>query len=97
MSMMSMRKQRQTMPSDVIVIGGGAAGMMAAHAAALYGKQVLLLEKNNRLGKKILITGKGRCNITNRCDTDTFIRNVPQNGRFLYSAVNQLTPEETIS
>lgn len=97
MSMMSMRKQRQTMPSDVIVIGGGAAGMMAAHAAALYGKQVLLLEKNNRLGKKILITGKGRCNITNRCDTDTFIRNVPQNGRFLYSAVNQLTPEETIA
>ena len=83
--------------ADVIVIGGGAAGMMAAHTAALYGKHVLLLERNSRLGKKILITGKGRCNVTNRCDIDTFIKNVPTNGRFLYSAVNHLSPEETIA
>ncbi|HJA91819.1 MAG TPA: NAD(P)/FAD-dependent oxidoreductase [Candidatus Eisenbergiella merdipullorum] len=73
--------------SRVIVIGGGAAGMMAAIAAAQKGHQVLLLEKNEKLGKKIYITGKGRCNVTNACDTGELFDNVTSNPRFLYSAV----------
>lgn len=71
--------------------------MIAAHTAAMYGKKVLLLERNTRLGRKILITGKGRCNITNHCDADTVIRNVPTNGKFLYSALHQFSPEDTIA
>jgi len=70
----------------VVVIGGGAAGMMAAGTAAGRGLNVTLIEKNNRLGKKLLITGKGRCNITNNADIEDFIQNVPVNGSFLYSA-----------
>lgn len=72
--------------SKVIVIGGGAAGMFAAIQAAKKGSQVLLLEKNEKLGKKIYITGKGRCNITNACDTEDLFRNVMRNSKFLYSA-----------
>ena len=72
---------------DTIVIGGGAAGMMAAGAAAENGKSVMLIEKNNILGKKLLITGKGRCNITNACDdVEELIENVTVNSSFLYSA-----------
>ena len=71
---------------DVIVIGGGAAGMMAAGTAAKNGKRVILLEKNPVLGKKLLITGKGRCNITNYCDVRELIENVPVNGKFLTNA-----------
>lgn len=70
----------------VIVIGGGAAGMMAAWAAAEEGGRVLLLEKNEKLGKKIYITGKGRCNLTNYCDSEEFFSNVISNRKFLYSA-----------
>lgn len=70
----------------VIVIGGGPAGIMAAGQAASLGSDVHLLEKNERLGKKLVITGKGRCNVTNDADLDTLIRNIPGNGRFLYSA-----------
>lgn len=62
---------------NVFVIGGGASGLMAAGTAAYYGANVTLLEKNSRTGRKILVTGKGRCNITNNCDKDTFIANVP--------------------
>ena len=72
---------------DVAVIGGGAAGMMAALQAAWAGARVALLEKNEKLGKKIYITGKGRCNITNSCDTDDFFANIPRNPKFLYSAL----------
>ncbi|MCQ2431473.1 MAG: NAD(P)/FAD-dependent oxidoreductase [Clostridia bacterium] len=79
----------------VAVIGGGAAGMMAAAAAASYGAIVTLYEKNPVLGKKLAITGKGRCNVTNDCTPDEFIRNVPRNPRFLYGAVNSFTPEDT--
>lgn len=70
----------------VVVIGGGAAGMMAAYSASLNYKEVVLLEKNDRLGKKIFISGKGRCNITNDCEIEDLIKNVPGNGKFLYSA-----------
>lgn len=77
--------------TDVIVIGGGAAGMTAAYGAALSGGSVLLLEKNEKLGKKIYITGKGRCNVTNACDLDGLIRSQCRNGRFLYSAFRRFS------
>ena len=78
---------------DGIVIGGGPAGMFAAITAAGQGQRVLLLEANDRLGKKLLITGKGRCNVTNHCGADEVLRNVPRNGRFLYSAMDAFPPE----
>lgn len=81
----------------VVVVGAGAAGLMAASAAAIYGASVTLIEKNKRVGRKIMITGKGRCNVCNNCDVETFIRNVPTNGKFLYSAINKLTPEDTVA
>lgn len=73
----------------VIVVGGGAAGMMAAIAAAESGHQVELLERNEKLGKKIYITGKGRCNVTNACDIEEFFSNVVSNEKFLYSSIYQ--------
>ena len=72
--------------SKVIVVGGGAAGMMAAISAAGQGHQVLLLEQNEKLGKKLFITGKGRCNVTNACETEKLFENVVSNPKFLYSA-----------
>ncbi|MCR5715857.1 MAG: NAD(P)/FAD-dependent oxidoreductase [Lachnospiraceae bacterium] len=75
--------------SNVIVIGAGASGMMAAIAAAQLGHHVMLLEKNEKPGKKIYITGKGRCNCTNACDTEQFFRNVVSNPKFLYSSLHQ--------
>lgn len=72
--------------SNVIVVGGGAAGMMAAIAAAEHGHSVVLLEQNEKLGKKIYITGKGRCNVTNACEMDKLFENVICNPKFLYSA-----------
>lgn len=84
-------------PIDVLIIGGGAAGMMAAGTAAKNGLKVCLVEKNDRLGRKVMITGKGRCNITNSCDVQAFIASVPTNGRFLYSAVTQFTSQDTIA
>ena len=80
---------------DGIVIGGGPAGMFAAITAARQGKQVLLLERNDRLGKKLLITGKGRCNVTNDCTEQEVLQNTPRNGRFLYSAMTAFPPEKT--
>lgn len=73
--------------SQVIVVGGGAAGMMAAYACAASGHQVVLLEKNKKLGKKIYITGKGRCNVTNSADKEQFFRNIVSNSKFLYSSI----------
>lgn len=81
---------------DGIVIGGGPAGMFAAITAAQQGNKVLLLEKNERLGKKLLITGKGRCNVTNSCSVQEVLSNIPRNGRFLYSALNSFPPERVI-
>ena len=80
----------------VVVIGGGPAGMMSAISAAKSGDKVVLLEKNNILGKKILITGKGRCNITSSLDIDDFINNIPGNGRFLYSAFENFDNKDII-
>ncbi|MDP4132386.1 MAG: NAD(P)/FAD-dependent oxidoreductase [Bacillota bacterium] len=81
---------------DTIVIGAGPAGMMAAGMAASRGKSVLIIEKNDRYGKKLSITGKGRCNVTNDCDVDTLIANTPVNGRFLYSAFNTFSSKNTM-
>ena len=78
---------------DGIVVGGGPAGMFAAITAAQRGQKVLLLERNDRLGKKLLITGKGRCNVTNDCPDTEVLQNVPRNGRFLYSALSNLPPK----
>jgi len=80
----------------IIVIGGGAAGMLAAIAAAEAGADVLLLEKNEKLGKKIYITGKGRCNVTNACETEDLLKNVVSNRRFLYSALYAFTNLQTM-
>lgn len=79
---------------EVIVIGGGAAGMMAAIAAAEAGAGVTLLERNEKLGKKLYITGKGRCNVTNDCGTDDFLREVARNPRFLYAALAAFGPRD---
>ncbi len=79
--------------ADVIVIGGGAGGMMAAIFAARGGGHVTLLERNQKLGRKVYITGKGRCNVTNDCTIDEFMREVPRNPRFLYSALSFFTPQ----
>ena len=84
--------------SDIIaVIGAGPAGLIAAYTAAKRGKKVLLIEKNPMIGKKLLITGKGRCNITNSADMETFIKNVPVNPSFLYSAFYSFTNDDIIS
>ena len=85
------------MTYDGVVIGGGPAGMFAAITAAQCGQKVLLIERNDRLGKKLLITGKGRCNVTNRCSIDEALRNVSRNGRFLHSAFNAFSPEDVVS
>ena len=84
------------MNKKVAVVGAGAAGLMAAGTAAEYGASVTLIEKNARVGRKIMITGKGRCNLCNNCGVDTFIANVPVNGRFLYSAISRFNPSDTM-
>lgn len=94
---MSRKEKPKTMISKkVLVVGAGAAGLMAAGTAAQFGASVIIIEKNQRVGRKIMITGKGRCNITNNCDVQTYIQNVPVNGKFLYSAINNFTPRDTI-
>ena len=80
----------------VIVIGGGPAGMMSAITSSEQGNEVILIEKNNVLGKKLAITGKGRCNITSSLNIDEFIKNIPGNGRFLYSAFNNFNNTDII-
>lgn len=83
--------------TDIIVVGGGAAGMTAAIFAAQSGADVLLLEKNERLGRKLGITGKGRCNVTNNCDIVTLEENIPNNARFLYGAFSRWSPRDTMA
>lgn len=82
---------------NVIVIGGGPAGMLAAISASEQGNKVIILEKMNSLGKKLCITGKGRCNITSSLPIDEFIKNIPGNGRFLYSAFQNFTNQDILN
>ena len=87
----------KAMRYDIVVVGGGPAGMMSAIAAAEYGAQVALLEPNERLGKKLNITGKGRCNVTNNCSIEELLQNTPCNGRFLYSAFSGYDTADVIA
>ncbi len=86
---------------QLVIIGGGAAGMMAAYGAATANSDtphdVTVIEKNERIARKVMITGKGRCNVTNNCDVDTLIANTPGGGRFLYSAFNRMTPADVMT
>lgn len=85
------------MKADVVVIGGGAAGMLCAALTARRGFEVLLLDRNDRLGRKLLITGKGRCNVTNNCPVRQALDNIPTGGKFLQSAMNGFTPQDTMA
>ena len=80
----------------VIIVGGGASGMMCASLLAQKNVEVILIEKNQKLGKKLFITGKGRCNITNDCDNQTIFSNIVNNSKFMYSALNGFTPQDTM-
>ena len=88
---------RQAVYPDVVIIGGGAAGMIAALFASRAGAEVVLLERNKRLGVKLGITGKGRCNVTNDCSVPELVENVPGNGRFLFSAFSYLDSQKTMA
>ena len=90
---MSMKKST----FDAVIVGGGAAGLFAAVQASTRGRRILLLEKNSRCGKKLLITGKGRCNVTNACTAEEALKNIPRNGRFLYSAMAAFPPEAAMA
>ena len=83
--------------TDHLIIGGGAAGVFAALTAADAGGKCIILEKNEYIGRKLRITGKGRCNLTNNCDTDTLIAKIPRNGRFLYSAFSKCSPQDVMA
>ncbi len=93
--MMSMIKATTEQPLQVAVIGGGAAGIMSSIIAAENGASVTIFERNDRLGKKLRITGKGRCNVTNDCDVAEFLLSVPTNPKFLYTALNSFSPNDT--
>lgn len=80
----------------VVIVGGGAAGLLAGIASAKANNEVIILEKMNTIGKKIRITGKGRCNITNAIDMGEFIKNIPGNGKFLYSSFQNFTNKDII-
>jgi predicted Rossmann fold flavoprotein len=82
---------------DIIVIGGGAAGLLAAGTAKDYGGDVIFFEKNKRVARKVLITGKGRCNLTNNTNLQGLISSVANGGRFLYSAFSQFSAEDTMA
>ena len=84
-------------PIRIAVVGGGPAGLFAAIFGAEYGGEVTLFEQNPFCGKKLNITGKGRCNITNLCDMETFLQNVPVNPRFLYRALSEFLPEDAVA
>ncbi len=85
------------MRTKVAIVGGGAAGLMAAYAAADRGLDVTVFERNSRPARKVMITGKGRCNVTNNCDLDTFMANTPHGSRFMYSAFSAFSCSDTIS
>ena len=83
--------------ADLVVIGGGAAGLMAAAAASERGARVTVIDPNQRPGRKLRITGKGRCNLTNACDVKSFMSNIPGDGRFLYSALSRFGPSDAMA
>ncbi|MEE0928402.1 MAG: FAD-dependent oxidoreductase, partial [Acutalibacteraceae bacterium] len=85
------------MSKKVAIIGGGAAGLMAAYAAASGGNDVTVFERNQRPARKVMITGKGRCNVTNNCDRDTFLANTPHGSRFMFSAFSAFSCEDTMN
>lgn len=89
------KMRKITESASVIVVGGGAAGMMAAVTAARAGADVILFEKNERLGRKLRITGKGRCNVTNDCDKNEFLQNVASNSKFLFAAISRFSTADT--
>ena len=80
-----------------LIIGGGAAGLFCAVQSAWLGDEVIVVEHGKRCGQKLLITGKGRCNVTNNCDAETVLKNIPRNGRFMYSALSRFAPEDTMA
>lgn len=84
------------MKFDILVVGGGAAGMFSAGTAAAFGVRVALIDHADRLGKKLGITGKGRCNVTNNCSAEEVLKNIPRNSRFLYSALYGFPPEQAM-
>ena len=92
-----MQNDNLSSATRICVIGGGAAGMMAAGTALYYGGSVTIFEATNMLGKKLGITGKGRCNVTNNSEITEFLENVPKNPRFLYTALNALSPRDTMA
>jgi 2-polyprenyl-6-methoxyphenol hydroxylase-like FAD-dependent oxidoreductase len=81
---------------QVLVVGAGAAGMMAAVTAARAGAAVTVVEPNEKVGRKLYITGKGRCNVTNACSLDEVMASIPRNSKFLYSALSRFTPQDTM-
>ena len=82
---------------DVLIVGAGAAGLMAAGAALERGLSVCLFDKNRQLGRKVRITGKGRCNVTNNCSVEEAVAACPRGGRFLYGALSTFTPQDTMA
>ena len=94
--MMFMKRATTMKIYDAIIVGGGAAGCVAAGYAAQNGKKILILERNRRPARKILVTGKGRCNVTNNCEPEEFFRHVRSNPRFLYSALSRFAPKHTM-
>lgn len=85
------------MTFDAVIIGGGAAGLFCAVQLGWQGKSCAVIEHSDRCGKKLRITGKGRCNVTNNCDVETVMNNIPRNSKFLFSALSRFTPEDTMS
>ena len=82
---------------DVAIVGGGPAGLMAAIVSSRKGKKTVLIEKNGFCGKKLNITGKGRCNVTNNCDLQTFLSNVTKNNKFLYKSLSEFSTQDVIN
>lgn len=82
---------------DAVIVGGGAAGLFCGCQLAMLGKSAVIIEKNERFGRKLRITGKGRCNVTNNCDVETVMKNIPRNNRFMYSSLSRFTPEDAMA
>lgn len=91
-----MMKTTRQNDADVIIIGAGASGLYCAARLAYFGMNVLILEHNNRVGKKLLITGKGRCNVTNNCSSAEIMANIPTNPKFMYSALSECSPQDVM-